>query len=353
MSTNETGRPYLCFVGSMLGEHLGQIISQGEILSNRLVAKGFLVKNTSSALNPIRRMIEIIFTLIRYRKQIDILCVQVFSGLAFSIAEISTWLAYIFGYKTVLVLRGGSLPDFASDYPKRVNKVLRQADAVIAPSTYLASVLIRCDKEIQVIPNIIDISLLQFRKRSQILTSLVWLRSFHHIYNPTLGIKAIALLISEFPEINLTMIGSDKGDGSLKETLDLTEKLGLSKQLCFLGKVAKKDVPESLQLGDIFINTTNVDNTPVSIIEAMACGLCIVSTNVGGIPYLLDDGKDALLVPPDDPRAMASAIRRILTEPDLAERLSMNARKKAEQFDWSVILPQWERLFDAVIKTND
>ncbi|MBA3257451.1 MAG: glycosyltransferase family 4 protein, partial [Pyrinomonadaceae bacterium] len=93
---------------------------------------------------------------------------------------------------------------------------------------------------------------------------------------------------------------------------------------------------------------TNVDNAPVSVLESMACGLCVVSTNVGGIPYLLKHEEDALLVPPDDAQAMAAAVRRIYSEPGLAERLSRKGRAKVEQFDWSAILPQWEALLSAV-----
>jgi glycosyltransferase involved in cell wall biosynthesis len=78
--------------------------------------------------------------------------------------------------------------------------------------------------------------------------------------------------------------------------------------------------------------------------EAAALGMCIVTTNVGELPHIWTHEHDALLVPPKDPKAMADAIRRILTEPELAERLSRNARAKAEQFDWSIILPQWEAI---------
>jgi glycosyltransferase involved in cell wall biosynthesis len=118
------------------------------------------------------------------------------------------------------------------------------------------------------------------------------------------------------------------------------------------GNVPKQRVPQALNSGDIFLNTTNVDNTPVSVIEAMACGLCVVSTNVGGLPHLLESGQDSLLVQPSQPSAMAAAVRQILSEPALAERLSRNARAKAEQFDWSNILPQWEALILKITATR-
>ena len=143
------------------------------------------------------------------------------------------------------------------------------------------------------------------------------------------------------------MIGPDKGDGSFQKTRDLSIRLGVQDKVEFPGRVAKKEVPSCLQKGDIFINTTNIDNTPVSVMEAMTCGLCVVSTNVGGIPFLLEDGLDALLVPPSMPDAMSSAVRRILSEPDLAEQLSSHAHQRAAQFDWKIILPIWEYLLES------
>ena len=114
------------------------------------------------------------------------------------------------------------------------------------------------------------------------------------------------------------------------------------------GGIPNTEVPRWLNRGEIFLNTTNVDNTPVSVIEAMACGLPIVSTNVGGLPYLLQDGEDALLVPPNDVEAMRAAVHRVLTEPGLAKRLSRNARRKAETFDWANILPMWRELLGKI-----
>jgi glycosyltransferase involved in cell wall biosynthesis len=99
--------------------------------------------------------------------------------------------------------------------------------------------------------------------------------------------------------------------------------------------------------GDVFLNTSDADNAPVSVTEAMACGLCVVTTDAGGLRDLVDDGEDALVVPRDDPEAMAAAVRRLLAEPRLAARLSAAARAKVEPLSWSLLLPEWEALLRA------
>jgi glycosyltransferase involved in cell wall biosynthesis len=148
------------------------------------------------------------------------------------------------------------------------------------------------------------------------------------------------------------MFGPDKGDGSLDQVKSEVRRLNLEGRVSVPGAVPKTGVPKALNSGDIFLNTTNIDNTPVSLIEAMACGLCIVSTKAGGVPFLVDDGHDGLLVQADDSAGMAAAVRRILREPGLAERLSRNARAKAEQFDWAAVLPRWERLLGGARLSN-
>jgi L-malate glycosyltransferase len=202
--------------------------------------------------------------------------------------------------------------------------------------------------DLRLLPNALHLSAYSFRLRKLPQPQMIWLRAFHEIYNPSLALKVCARLSSAFPDVRLTMIGPDKGDGSLHRLRQLATELAVTEQIAIHDKVPKAQVPDWITRGDIFLNTSSVDNTPVSVLEAMACGLCVVSTRVGGIPYLLQHERDALLVPPNDPEAMAAAVRRILTEPALAEHLSHNARQKAEQFDWSAILPQWQALLTSV-----
>jgi len=278
-----------------------------------------------------------------HRKGYQIAVIEVFSGSSFIWAFCIFRLVRLLKKRTVLVLHGGRLPDFARSHPLLIRSLLSSADRVFAPSEYLRAKMLEYRKEIGILPNGIELPNYSMRLRSQLKPDLVWLRAFDAIYNPSLAIEAVALLRNEFPGIRLTMVGPDK-DGSLRDVMMLVARHGLSDQVSFTGCVPKSKVPQMLNAGDIFLSTTTVDNSPISLTEAMACGLPVVSTNVGGVPYLVEDEVDALLVPSGDAVAMAAAIRRLLTDPLTAGRLSKNGREKAERFDWSVIMPQWESM---------
>lgn len=317
-------------------------------LAEHLRYAGFGVTTSSSKINKFHRLINMLATIWSCRKNYHIAHVGVFSGQAFTWAFLSVVLLKLLKKTVILTLHGGNLPNFSKSHPWRVKNLLTWPAAVVAPSPYLKQELSSFRSDIQLIPNGIDTKQYPFKLRKYPQPKLVWLRAFHQIYNPSLAPKVISLLQDQHIDAHLSMVGPDKGDGSLQEMLSIAQELEVADRISVIRGVSKVQVPEMLLLGDIFLNTTNYDNTPVSVIEAMASGCCIVTTNVGGIPCLLDDGFDALLVPPNDPQAMAIAVKRILTEPGLAESLSANARKKAELFDWSIILPQWEKLLGSL-----
>ncbi len=301
---------------------------------------------TSSNPGRTKRLTDMLLTSWKYRHHYDIAHVDVYSGWAFIWAEWATWLFRRLSKPVILTLHGGNLPNFAQRWPKRVSRLLGNAMVVTAPSKYLAEQLKWLRGDIRLLPNPIALNNYSFRLRSEPNPKLLWLRAFHEIYNPRQAIRVVDSLKSEFPEIFLMMVGPDKGDGSLQKTQKLANDLELQQSVHFPGGVPKSSVPEWMSKGDIFINTTNYDNTPVSVIEAMASGLPIISTNVGGIPYSLEHEKDALLVPPNNTGAMSSAVKRLLKEPGLSGFLSRNARLKiVEKYDWRVVLPQWKRLY--------
>lgn len=335
----------------IIGNHLGATGASravGEDLAERLRARGIRVHTASSAPNKAVRLYEMLHTTWSRRKQYEVAVVDVFSGQAFRFAEAVCALLRRLRKPYVLALRGGDLPRFAARHPGRVTRVLAGAAAVTAPSNYLCSELAALRPDILEIPNPIDCSKYPYRHRPSPRPHLIWLRAFAGIYNPVMAPRVLKHLLNEHPNCRLTMIGKDKGDGTLAETHAEVRRLGVAEQCRILPKVAKQDVPEALSAGDIFLNTSSVDNTPVTVLEAMACGLCVVSTNVGGMPYLVSDRVQALLVPVDDDAAMAGAVREVLRSPELASSLSAQGRKKAESCDWPYVLDQWIQLFDRI-----
>jgi glycosyltransferase involved in cell wall biosynthesis len=321
-----------------------------EDVSIHLASSGWNVTTTSRRTGRLGRLVDMLSTCWRERDRYQVAAVDLYSGPAFSWAEAVCWMLRRAHKPYVLTLHGGLLPDFSAAHKERVRKLLASADAVTAPSRYLIEQMKEYRDDLLLIPNALDTASYPFRLRSVAAPRLIWLRAFHDLYNPVLAVGVLARLKQDFPNIHLTMIGPDKGDGSLQKTRQEAESLGVSAHLTLAGSLPKQQVPEKLAEADIFLNTSGADNTPVSVMEAMACGLGIVSTNVGGIPYLLSSETDALLVPPDDVNAMTAAVRRILEQPSLAERLSLHARRNAARFDWEAITPQWDRLLQAVIQ---
>ena len=317
-------------------------------LAEKLTRNDWQVLTTSAVQNRYLRPVDMLMATWLNHNRFRVAQIDVFSGPAFRWAELSAWSLRKLRRPYVLTLHGGDLPLFGAEHPERVERLLSSAAAVTTPSRYLLDQMLAFRTPICLIPNPINVQSYPFQLRSKPAPRIIYLRALHKMYNPCLAVYALQHLLPAFSDAELAVVGPDKRDGAREELLAVIAAMLLQDRVTLLGSVPKTDVPTVLSRSDIFVNTTNVDNTPISVIEAMACGLCIVSTNVGGMPYLLTHEQDALLVPPNDPHAMADAIRRVLTERGLAEKLSRNARAKAAGFDWSVVLPQWEALLSGL-----
>ncbi len=338
--------PRVLLIGNFLSGSF-RTRSVSEDLAVRLAGDGWDVQTTSPRRARLPRLADFLTTAWRKRHSYDVANVDVYSGAAFVWAEAVCAVLRAAGKPYVLTLHGGNLPGFMRKWPGRVERLLRPAAAVVAPSPYLLEHVRPLRRDVELIPNALDLGDYAFRERSVPAPRLIWLRSYHAIYNPALAPAAFALVAARHADARLTMIGADKGDGSMEAARAAAARSGVDQRITIRGGVPKSDVPGELQAGDIFLNTTNIDNTPVSVLEALACGLCVVSTSVGGIPYLLEDGVDALLVPPGDPGAMSAAVCRILEEPGLARALSRSGRGKVESFDWKPVLQRWRELLTA------
>ena len=248
-------------------------------------------------------------------------------------------LCRILNLKYIPSLNGGNLPKRLQENPFLCKLIFNHAYKNVSPSLFLKEAFESYGyTNINYIPNTIELEHYPFKKRSFDRANLFWLRSFSDIYNPLLAIKILKALQDDGIESSLCMVGPDS-DGTLKKAKKLANQLDVDVQ--FPGKLSKPEWVKLAQDYNIFINTTNFDNMPVSVIEGMALGMVIVSTNVGGMPYLIKNGDNGILLEPNKSELFVNAIKDIMGNPDATENLIKNARHKVEEFDWDVVKQLW------------
>lgn len=334
-------KPRLLYIGNKLSKH-GVTVTSIETLGALLELEGYDVLYASSFKNKTFRLIDMLVKTFRYRKTIDYVLIDTYSTHNFWYAFLVSQLCRILDLKYIPKLHGGDLPNRLKRSPRMSQMIFKHAYCNVAPSAYLLEAFSNKGyATIEFIPNTIELENYPFKKREQIKPRLLWVRSFASIYNPGMAIEVYRSLKNEFPDAALCMVGPDK-DGSFEKVRQMANKAKLDVR--FTGKLSKKDWIKISEQYDIFINTTHFDNTPVSVIEAMALGLPIVSTNVGGITYLLEDQKTALLVSDCDTLAMIEAVKKVLSNKALHDQLVHNAQNLVQDFDWKKVKTKWNTL---------
>lgn len=335
--------PKILYIGNKLSKH-GYTPTTIETLGPKLNSLAS-VQTISSKKNTFRRLLEMWLAVTFAKSSNRVLLIDTYSSNAFHYAWTSALIATLKGLEYIPILHGG-------DFPKRMDQntflckiFLTNALNVVSPSGYLKKeVEKRVNTEITIVPNFIDLDNYSFVSKSFDSIRLLWVRSFHQTYNPEMAIKVLrGLHDMGYTDTVLCMIGPDK-DGSRAAVEALSRQLGVEYALEITGRLTKAEWIEKSKDYNIFINTTHFDNTPVSVMEAMALGFPVVTTKVGGIPYLFADGKEGIMTPNDDVQAMIDAILGLVNAPEDAAEMGLMARKKAEGWDWKNLKDKWIKL---------
>ncbi|MDN5205380.1 glycosyltransferase family 4 protein [Fulvivirgaceae bacterium BMA10] len=335
----------ILYIGNKLSIH-GFTPTTIDTLGPKL-QEDFSVILISDKKNKVLRFWDAIQTIIKFRGKLSAILIDTYSTSNFYYTLVSALLAKRFGIPYVPILHGGGLPNRLKQTPRLSRQVFSNAYVNASPSHYLEKEFRDSGYEVKYIPNYIETKNYPGFKRTTLRPRLLYVRSFHKIYNPTMAVKVLFELSKDYKDVELCMVGPDK-DGSLEDTLNLARELKVDSRLKITGKLSKEEWIAISKDYDIFINTTNFDNLPVSVIEAMCLGFPIVSTNPGGLSYLIEHETDGMLLDPDDVGAMAGHIRKLLDDPSLAEKLSKNAISKAHTYDWSEIRKKWGELLHEI-----
>ena len=249
-----------------------------------------------------------------------------------------------YGVGAIVDYHGGHADAFFSAAPRHVLRALKAAAMRVSPSAFLVRVFDRHGLDARVIPNIIDLS--RFTPRSQAphrdAPHLVVTRNLETIYDIATAVRAFALVRMAYPAARLTVAGDGPERDALQALVDVE---GLRTAVHFTGRIDNLRIVELYHAADCMLNPSTVDNMPISILEAMACGVPVVSTDAGGIPDMVESGVTALLVPVGDHRAMADAALQLLGNPERADGLRQAATASVQRFAWSEIRELWHRAY--------
>lgn len=313
-----------------------------------LLSNDFNVISGSSKVNKILRILDLIHIVIRNRKKCDYVMIDVYSTLSFYYVLILCFICRVYNLKYVPILRGGNLHRRLENSEGLLSYIITNSFTSVCPSKYIYDAFSHVYKgKLVIIPNSIDIDAYTFKYRDiGNEVNLLWVRSFHAMYNPSMAIRVVLGLRNAGLNVRLTMVGPDK-DGSLYTTRLLADEMGLAEFIDFPGLLSKKEWVGRASDYHFFLNTTNVDNTPISVIEAMALGLAVISTNSGGMKYLIQDGLNGFTVNPNDHDSMVLILIELLDDTKKMREVLNNARNTALSFSWHEIGAQWKNILIA------
>ncbi len=303
-------------------------------------------------LRAVFRLVPYLVTAWRATGKADVLHVMANSGWSWHMfAAPAIWVAKLRSVPVIVNYRGGGAESFFSRAPRLVHRTLAAADALITPSRFLQKVFSDLGFEPRVIPNIVDVE--RFRatasRRGAQTPNILVARNLEAIYDIATAVRAFKDVQTQFPKATLTVAGSGPELARLRR---LAEALGVAEAVSFAGRVDNAAMPELYEKATVALNPSRVDNMPISILEAFASGVPVVSTDVGGVPHIAENGRTALLVAPGDSTAMAEAVLRLLSDQELADRLAVAGQEEAGRYGWPRLRQQWLAEYLAIAKAK-
>jgi len=300
------------------------------------------------------RGVRSVFRLIPYMAElfaaaghVDVVHVMANSGWAWHLfAAPAVWMARLRGTPVVVNYRGGLAAEFLDRRPRAVRRTLQVAGCLVVPSRFLQEVFASHGMAASIIPNVVDVETFRpascRRSVSPDALHIVVARNLEHLYGNDTAIRAFAILRRDFPRARLSIAGGGPDLGSLR---NLAGELGVEECVRFTGFLDTEQMVALYQQADVVLNPSRADNTPNSILEAVACGVPVVSTDVGGVPYLVEHARTAWLVPAGAPGLLVEGIVSLIRDEGLRARLVENGLRLARDCSWPVVGHQWIGLY--------
>jgi len=314
---------------------VGGISGQVDILQKMLQTDGHTAEVFSTKAPLLRRML-LPFKLKSTGKDFDVFHIHCCSNWGFLPAVVGVSVGRRLGKRIVLTYHGGGGEKFFDRHPKLVRHFLTRTDANIVLSGFLAQVFEKHGLPFVTIPNILELDDSRFRQREMLQPNYICTRAHEPLYNIPCILRAFRKVQSIRPEATLTLVG---GGSEHENLVQMAEELGLQ-NVTFTGRVANEDIYTYLDRADIMLSAPTVDNMPVSVLEAMNAGLLVISSKVGGVPYMVKNNNTGLLFDSDDSDALAGKMLWAIDNQTVARAIALQGHKAVSRYRWENIKEQ-------------
>ena len=271
------------------------------------------------------------FRLLRSAPQSDVVHIHAASWWGFVPVMVCAPLNRLFIHKRLIIsFHGGSASIWLKRYSKLVLPFFSMADKIIVVSPKLQDTFQEYGIKTSFLRNLVDLDVFQFRKRTKIMPNIVWIRHLEETYDPVTALRIFERIRAEIPDAQIVFIG----DGSLRPTMENYIYEHALEGVHFRGRLPHADVAREFDKADIFLNTSINDGMPTALLEASAAGLPIVSTAVGGIPHMINNNVDGILIQPGNIDAFVETTVALIRDVDRACNIGLAARRNAELYSW-------------------
>lgn len=314
---------------------VGGISGQVELLQKYLLEDGHVADIFSTKASVLRRLL-LPLRLRSVARNYDVLHIHCCSGWGFMPAVLGVSIGRRLKKRLVLTYHGGGGERFFDKHTRLARHYLTRTDANIVLSGFLATVFDKHGLPYNIIPNIIELDDKQYRLRETLKPNFICTRAHEKLYNIPCILRAFQKVLTELPEAKLTLVG----DGSQHAALiQMVKEMGL-RNVTFTGRVDNQEIYHYLNLSDIFLSAPKVDNMPVSVLEAMNAGLLVISSRVGGVPYMVDDGNTGLLFESDNHEELAQKMLWAINNQTFANAIIQQAHKEVTRYQWESVKKQ-------------
>ncbi len=314
---------------------VGGISGQVGLLQKYLRAEGHTTDIFSTKASVLQRLL-LPMRLLRVARSYDVLHIHCCSGWGFLPAVVGVSVGRWLKKQLVLTYHGGGGEKFFDKHPHLVYQYLTRTDANIVLSGFLAKIFDKHHLPYTIIPNIIELDDKQYRLRETLKPNFICTRAHEELYNIPCILRAFQKVLTELPEASLTLVG----DGSQHEALaEMAKEMGLA-NVSFTGRVDNTEIYTYLDQADIFLSSPTVDNMPVSVLEAMNAGLLVISSRVGGVPYMIKNGANGLLFDSNDSDKLAELMLWSVENQTIAKAIIQQGHKEVKRYQWEGVKEQ-------------